>query len=315
MAVRRIIACWPILLLIGLPFFFVGGPGFHSARSFAHLWNLGHILYFALFTLWLLRLAPLRPTQLTAGYRLAILFFTPLLIGAAIEYLQYLSNGRSPSLGDVLRNQLGVCLALLFQNWSQYRGSLQRLLLLLLRGLALVLVCVALFPLLTALWDEHQARRQFPLLAGFESSYELSRWLYSRQLQQESQIVRHGHKAARVQLSTAKYSGIALFHFPKDWRGYRQLHFSVYNPLQVPLELNCRIHDTTHKRRYGPYEDRFNTQFSLRPGWNDLSVSLQQVAAAPKGRAMDMANIAGFGLFVVEQKEAIAIFLDHVYLE
>ncbi|NLZ16923.1 MAG: VanZ family protein [Desulfobulbaceae bacterium] len=314
MTVRRILACWPILLLIGLPFFFMGGPGFHSARSFVHLWNLGHILYFALFALWLLRLAPLQHAHLTTGYRLIILFFCPLLIGAAIEYLQYLTNGRSPSLGDILRNQLGVSLALLFQKWSQYQGGLQRLLLLLLRGLVLLLACVALLPLLIALWDEHQARRQFPLLADFESPHELSRWLYPRQLRQEGQIVRHGRKAARVQLSTAKYSGIALFHFPKDWRGYRQLHFSVYNPLQVPLELNCRIHDMAHQRRYGPYEDRFNMLFLLRPGWNDLSVSLQQVAAAPRGRAMDMANITGFGLFVVEQKEAIAIFLDHVYL-
>ena len=178
-----------------------------------------------------------------------------------------------------------------------------------------MLFIVALLPLLTAVWDEQQARRQFPLLADFESPYELSRWFYWKQLRLENQIVRHGRSSARVQLSTAKYSGIALFHFPRDWRGYHWLHFSVYNPLATKLEINCRLDDTTHRQRHGPYEDRFNTQFLLKPGWNDLSVSLQQAAAAPKGRAMNMSSIKGFGLFVVQQKEAIAIYLDHVYLE
>jgi len=34
-------------------FFFYGGPGYHSARSFQAAWNLGHILYFALVTGWI----------------------------------------------------------------------------------------------------------------------------------------------------------------------------------------------------------------------------------------------------------------------
>ena len=54
---------------------------------------------------------------------------------------------------------------------------------------------------------------------------------------------------------------------------------------------------------------------TLKPGWNDLSISLQQAAASPRGRAMDMTSIKGFGLFVVKQQESIAIYLDHVYLE
>ncbi|MDO5675089.1 MAG: hypothetical protein Q4G66_09265 [bacterium] len=313
--IRSVYSSWPLLLLIGLPFFFVGGPGFYSTRSVVHLWDLGHVLFFAIFTLWLQRLLPLQPRKRASAQSLAILFFLPFLAGFVVECLQFAANGRSPSIADMLRNQLGVIIALAFQGWPQYQTKIHRHALVLLRGLALALLVVALLPFLTAVWDEQQARRQFPLLADFESPYELSRWYYWKQLRLEHQIVRHGNSSARVQLSTAKYSGIALFHFPRDWRGYRKLHFSVYNPLATRLLLNCRLDDTVHRQRHGPYEDRFNTQFSLKPGWNDLSVSLQQAAAAPKGRAMNMARIKGFGLFVVEQKEALAIYLDHVYLE
>lgn len=313
--VQTIFSRWPLLLPIGLPFFFFGGPGFYSARSIVHLWDLGHILFFALFTLWLQGLRPLQRMKTRPLTSLAILFFLPFLTGFVIECLQFVVNGRSPSIADMLRNQLGVLIALVFQRWPQYRAKTHHYAILSLRGLALALLFAALLPLLTAVWDEQQARRQFPLLADFESSHELSRWFYWKQLRLEDQIVRHGRSSARVQLSTAKYSGIALFHFPRDWRGYRRLHFSVYNPRQSRLLINCRLDDSAHRQRHGPYEDRFNTSFSLLPGWNDLSVSLLQAAAAPKDRTMNMAAIKGFGLFVIEQKEALAIYLDHVYLE
>ena len=31
--------------------FFIGGPDYHSSRTFKSFWNLGHILYFALLPL------------------------------------------------------------------------------------------------------------------------------------------------------------------------------------------------------------------------------------------------------------------------
>ena len=82
--VRRSI---PVLLVIGLPFFFVGGPGFYSARSRVHLWDLGHILYFGLFTLWLTGLASDWQAALSRGRRLALLVLLPFVAGLIIECL------------------------------------------------------------------------------------------------------------------------------------------------------------------------------------------------------------------------------------
>ncbi len=46
-----------ILLLIGVPFFFLGGPGSHGSRSFVAIWNLWHVLFFCLFVLILVGIA------------------------------------------------------------------------------------------------------------------------------------------------------------------------------------------------------------------------------------------------------------------
>jgi hypothetical protein len=115
-------------------------------------------------------------------------------------------------------------------------------------------------------------------------------------------------------LSTAKFSGVSLFHFPGDWRGYQTLHCSVYNPLAASLVLIARIHDALHKEQGSEFSDRFNQQFTLQQGWNDLVISLEKVKNAPKGRAMEMQHIEGFGLFVVQQADPLEIYLDHVYL-
>lgn len=308
--VRRSI---PVLLVIGLPFFFVGGPGFYSARSSVHLWDLGHILYFGLFTLWLTGLASDWQTALSRGRRLALLVLLPFVAGLIIECLQFAVNGRRPGMDDLFRNTLGILLVLVFQCWP-LQESRQRLCLGVLRAASLVLLCCALWPLFRSVRDEDRAWREFPVLADFESKGELSRWYHANQLRQEKSIVRHGSCSARVQLSTARISGVTLLHFPHDWHGYRWLRFSVYNPLNGPLELNCRLDDSRHRRTHGPYSDRFNTQLVLRPGWNDLAIDLEEAEKAPKGRRMDMSHIAGFSLFVVQQKAPLALFLDHVRL-
>ena len=309
-AVRRFRRIAPLLLCCGLPFFFVGGPGFYSARSFVHGWDLGHILYFGLLTLWLSGLKPFHRHSMSPIRRSALLFLLLGATAALIEALQFTTHGRVPSLRDLLYSLLGVTLVLVFQDFSQRRAVL-----IVSRGLVLLLLAAALLPLGRALRDELRAWRQFPVLAEFEDQGELSRWYHVNQLRLEDRIVRSGKHAARVQLSTAKISGVILLHLPHDWRGYRRLCFSVYNPLSLPLEINFRLDDQQHRRRHGSFHDRYNTRFSLRPGWNDLVVSLDEAARAPRGRRMDMAHIAGFALFVVEHPTAIALYLDRVRLE
>lgn len=299
-----------VFLLIGTPFFFWGGPGYYSFRSFLAAWDLGHILYFLLFTCLLHQGFRAKKGKASTFVEFLLIFSLIFFLGILVELLQKLGGNRSLDIEDVLRNQLGCLAAYAFVIRPTVGLRQQRLMQL---GITLALM-VAAWPLCRAVIDEYRAIQQFPVLADFETSFERYRWKHSNQLREESNIVRHGHKAVQVQLSTNKFSGIALFYFPHDWRGFQHLRFSVYNPKNTPLVLNSRIHDVHHKKHEMEFSDRYNHQFLLAPGWNDLAILLDKVRAAPKGRAMDMAHIEGFGLFVIQQPQAQVIYLDTVYL-
>jgi hypothetical protein len=301
------------ILLIGIPFFFWGGPGYHGSRSFKAAWDLGHVLFFLLLSLWLHGRLRKKKSAGGSSFRFFLSIFTVVFfIGLLVELLQALTSGRSPDMIDVLRNQLGCLMAFAFVIRPSFFGDSGTLNLF--RGLVLVLLAIAAWPLSRSLIDEYHAARQFPVLSDFETPFERSRWVHVDQLREESEIVRHGRKSVRVQLSTAKFSGIALFYFPRDWRGYQTLRCSVYNPQAAGLVLNSRIHDIHHKEHNMEFSDRFNQQFTLEHGWNDLVISLERVKNAPRGRSMNMERIEGFGLFVIQQPQAQLLYLDHVYL-
>lgn len=300
-----------LLLLCCVPLFFWGGPGYFSARSYLAFWDLGHIGYFCLFTLWLQGVLLRRWPQLPSRQRFALIFLLVLVVGSSVEGLQMLVVGRDPDVFDVLRDLLGslVAFALQGDGFGRWPGLFR-----LYRLLVMGLVGLAIWPLTRAVIDERLAAEQFPVLSDFETPFEVDRWLYARQFSEETAIVRHGRRAVRVQLSTNRYSGVSLFHFPHDWRGYRTLHCSVFFPGPGELVLHTRIHDLHHKTRMREFTDRFNQSFVLGRGWNDLEISLEDVQAAPRGREMDMEHIEGFGLFVVRQDHPQEIYLDYVYL-
>ena len=301
-----------VLLLIGAPFFFLGGPEYHASRSFHAVWDLGHILYFCLGSYvlcnYLRKMNATRPFPWIFFLTFSLVF----LVGFSVEVLQMFCDGRTPDVFDVLRDQLGCLTAFAFflrpvlfgKQWQQH----------LFRGMVLILLAIAVWPLSRSLLDEYLAAKQFPVLADFETPFERYRWVDMQQLREETEKVRHGKMAMRVQLSTAQYSGITLFHFPGNWQGYQHLRFSVYSPQAASLVLNCRIHDVHHKEHGREFSDRFNQQFTLLQGWNDLVISLEKVKNAPRGRAMNMQHIEGFGLFVMQQPSPLEVYLDYIYL-
>ncbi len=303
---------WPVIKY-RFPFFFFGGPGYHSSRSFQAVWDCGHVLFFAIATTWIVSLLRRAAGHLTLHHTFFSVFAGVLVCGVMVEILQMFTGGRSPDLLDVLRNQLG-CLAA-FAWWirpNPFTGHLR--LGRFFRGTVVLLIVIAICPLAQAVIDEQLAIRQFPVLADFETPFERYRWINPRQMHEEETIVRHGRKAMRVHLSTAQYSGVSLFYFPENWQAYRSLQCSVFNPRTTKLELSLRIHDTQHKLHGSEYADRFNKQVVLQPGWNDLVIDLDQVRNAPKGRSMDMQHIEGFGLFVVQQAQPMEIIIDHEVL-
>ena len=240
-------------------------------------------------------------------------FLGVLVLGFLVELLQMYSSHRSPDIYDVMRNQLG-CLVGYTLISLKYEAGVARWWVNPIRYFVCVSLLFALYPLARSLVDEHIAHKQFPILADFETPFERLRWVNSRQLHVQEEIVRHGKQAAQVQLTTATYSGTSLFYFPNNWHGYSMLHFSVYNPLQQSLVLHCRIHDRKHRGNGFVFSDRFHRKFIVHQGWNDLQVSLADVEHAPRSRNMDMKNIENLGFFVVRQPLSRLMYLDHIYL-
>ncbi len=301
---------WLVLFLVffGIPFFFWGGPGYHAARSFKAAWDLGHILFFGCFS-WLVFQYYQTREELRCTLRLFLgIFILVLVLGIGVEFMQLGITGRHPDPYDVLRNQLGCLVAYVFFCCRKEKY------LTLLRTTVLLMLLLAAWPICRALIDELIAREQFPVLADFETPFELARWREGRQLAFDRTQARHGRKSMRVQLSTAMYSGTALFYFPHDWRGYRWLSLSVYNPEPEPVALHCRIHDRWHNKSGQAFSDRFHDKFILRPGWNDLRISLEAVRLAPAGREMDMQYIESFGIFVIRRAKPMVLHVDYVYL-
>ena len=295
------------------PFFFFGGPAYHSPQSYKAAWDLGHIFFFCVVTILFYQYLIQRKRHWHDLQHLTMMFLVVLALGFLVELLQMYSSHRSPDVYDVLRNQLG-CLVGYTLMGLKYRAKRAGWWLKVLRCFVCISLCFAFWPFARSIVDERIAQKQFPVLADFETPFERLRWMNPRQLVVQEDIVRHGKRAAQVQLTTATYSGTFLFYFPNNWHGYSMLHFSVYNPLEKSFELHCRIHDTKHKKSGLAFSDRFHRKFIVHQGWNDLQVPLADVKRAPQLRNMDMDHIENLGFFVVRQPESRRMYLDHIYL-
>ncbi len=298
-----------IALLTGSILFFLGGPDDNSARSFSAFWNLGHIIYFSLLSYAFSKWGWLTRHTLTRQW-LFVLSVT-LFSGILIEVLQSGIPNRTADPVDVIRDLTGSFLFLSFSPvYSRGLGKIKTIL----RTVAIILLLIQLKPLAISLLDEGIAWQQFPLLSNFETPFELNRWHATAKMTiKHIPSIADGH-IMEIALSTAHYSGVELRYFPGDWRKYKTLELSIYNPQTRPLSITCRIHDLQHTQGEQRYSDRYNHGFVLLAGWNKIKIDLNDVALAPQHRKMDLRQIRNLGIFVTSLPQPRIIFLDNVKL-
>ena len=299
-----------VILLLVSPFFFIGGADYYDPRSVKEIWNLGHLVFFAMFVLvlddyWC-------SLHRSIIFRILVTFSILLFVGGAIELIQRNIATRSCSLIDVVRDLSGGAIVLF---WLASR-RLRRWQAMLSGFLLFIVVGCNIVPLLSDITDEYRSYRDFPLLAGFESDAEFERWAGGRRagFQRVSTPRVQGEYSAKITLTTDKYSGVSLDHFPGDWSGRSGLAFDVFNP-GLPLLLHYRVHDNLHHRgTIELYTDRYNGRTLLKHGWNEIVIPMADILNGPEGRTMDLRKISGFGLFVMNQPEPRILFLDNVRL-
>lgn len=301
------------LALIGvaglLPLLFAPvGPDYYSHRLYKALWDLGHLLFFALAAYILVRGLRGRIRLSGPGWIL-LLSAGALLAGALVELIQF-QIGRSISGRDLFNDVVGAYLVGVL--YPPIRRELALGLRWFLQAGLVILLGAVVAPLATLTYDHYLAVRQFPLLASFEHPTELSRWK-GGDYERVALYPAHGNQALRIRFQGKGYEGVSLSHFPGNWRGFQFLELSIYNEGEA-LKATLRIHDEAHVRGDMAYSDRYNLHFALEPGWNHLRVPLQAVAQAPATRQMQMDQVRNLGLFVHNLGRSATIYLDHVRL-
>jgi hypothetical protein len=297
-----------VALLCVSPFFFIGGSSYDDPRSIKEVWNLGHFFYFGMLVLvldgyWCSRSRSLF-FRVFAG--LGTVFF----LGLGIELIQLDIADRFFSWSDVVRDLSGGTTALL---WKVGRRRSRRQSLVC-GFVVMVLVFYSFFPFGAALADEYRSYRDLPLLAGFESKGELSRWEGGRvRLRMVASPRVQGSYSGKINLTTDEYSGLSMIHFPGDWSGWNSLAFDVFNP-GLEITLHYRVHDYLHRGDKQTYGNRFNGSTVLEHGWNEIVIPMTDIINGPKDREMDVKKMRGFGIFVMKQVERRVLYLDDVRL-
>ncbi|NMT64499.1 VanZ family protein [Marinobacter orientalis] len=289
------------------PFFFIGGPQWTDGPLYKSAWNLGHILFFVLLTI------AVQPWRIWAGWRLW-LFATlaVFLFGLGIELLQY-GLSRQMDWHDVLRNLLGLWAVLAV--WPRaIRGRFSPPTVWVLRIIVAGLLIAEVGDIARIGIRQYQVSQLLPALYDFSREDPAPFWNGpitatpgNRQNDRQGQL--------EISLSTNRYSGASLDNFPHDWRGYRHLIVTMYNPQRHSMTLNLRINDVKHDLGDNAYNDRFNIRLELPPGEHSFRLDLDRIRDAPAGRRMDMGAVRRLGLFVSGLTEPKTVYLRDIRLE
>jgi VanZ family protein len=290
--------------------FFFGGSDYDSPRSYKHVWDLGHILFFSILTYLILLNWPKYSETTFLRQSTSIILIT-ICLGSLIELAQTASF-RTSDLMDVVRDIIGCLIALAF--YAPNRKTIPKTCLKIFQTISVIMVSMAFLPLIAASIDETAARNQFPVLSDFETRFESDRWTGDADFSTANKIHSHGKASLKVELNTSLYSGVGLKYFPENWQQYNELQLSIFNPTSEPIQLTCRIHDRQHTRGTHLYEDRFNKSFSISSGWNLIRIPLSQIVNAPLKRKMALNQIQGLGIFAVSLPKPRTIYIDYVRL-
>ncbi len=236
------------------------------------------------------------------------------LIGIAIEIIQPFFN-RSASFLDIYYNFVGVCCAGATYALSRQKGKLKARFIAAYIGIALVLASSLLLPALGAYTLRIQ-EKSLPQLLDFESAWQQRVWRSGGQ--SHTSLIKaprgweeNSSTALQVTFNPGQYPGFNFAHPPKDWTGYSKLRFEVFSKTEKLQRISLRIHDGEHSQEY---TDRFNKSFEIRQGVNSLEIPLSEIQNAPQLRKMNLSNVAGFAIFMVNPEDSPSLYFDNLSL-
>jgi hypothetical protein len=287
----------PALLVVvaWLAWLFWGQPP-RDTMFWNTLFDAGHAVGFAASTWALERVLHRWTPRLTPDRRAVAAALTACVLAGLTELVQFADPRREPSVGDLLRDMAGIAAYLAFRHWHTHARGRPRVRL----ALAATLVALAAFafmPWLRAASAYRQRDAAFPVVVGFEPGWQdmfLTANSATIALVQSEPQAGTPEPTARLILEPGRYPGFSVDELFPDWRGYDRLVVGIQVAGPAPVELMLRIHDGRHS---GEERDRFNRRLRLQPGWQVIAIPLRDVAAAPDGRRLDLADVRGVSIF------------------
>lgn len=289
-----------VLLLLGLPLLFTEGPLSSGEELDRALWDLGHVVYFALAIVTLRGRLDMRTWPHWLAISLAVF-----IISIMLEYMRY-DVGYQQDWSDIERNLIGAWLGIFWLNQAGPQVWTGRL-------IATGLFANQVSLVIAAALMVYRLDAQLPTLTDFEQNYQLDWWQGPVSLSEER--VWQGERSLAVELVPDDYQGARLTRVHRDWSSYKRLALAVYNPDLTPLTLNVRIDDRTSVDSNVAFGHRFNESFIAEFGWNLVRIPLQRIRQSPAERDLDLSQVERLEIFALDLQRPRRIHLDHLRLE
>ncbi|MCC6931867.1 MAG: hypothetical protein IT292_01240 [Deltaproteobacteria bacterium] len=273
--------------------------------------DAGHLLIFFLATILSLRIMTKHSAPSPELIKLLALGIGSLIV---ITELIQPYVGRSASFYDALFGLFGLALGLI--DYKMYFKRIRGKYLYATILLNCLLVTLSLIPVLYATEIYLLGRKIFPVISDFESPLELKLWQpYALSSNSQPSIAlsrdfkSSGRSSLAIGLPQAKFAGLEYrwqFYFE---RSFDKLLFDIYNPSNR-FVLHLRADD----KREAEFNDRYNKQFVIPPGWHTISLPLTDLTT-PGGRQIDIYKLRRLLFFLDEDYLPSTFYLDNIRLE
>ncbi len=289
---------------------FVGGPDYESHRVVQQIWDVGHVALFLMLSYIILIF--IRKYKLSHITQFLIIVALSFIFGLFVELIQLLI-GRDFELQDLANDVSGSIIGYFI--YYLLHVKISKLYNIIAAMSIVLLLMISLYPLANVLVDEVKMKNEFPVLSDFESATQLSRWdVKQANLSLNKHHVQQGEYSLQAIFLPDAFPDITLQHFSRDWSGYNNTKFSLYNKAQDPIIIELKIYDEDHMKYGYQYTDRFNRKLLLQPGWNNIFISLNEIFNSPEKRTMDITRIKSFSLFLKDVTSPVTIYLDDLKL-
>lgn len=296
-------------LLLVLCLLFLPLPG--NSLWWREVFNSGHVALFVFLAFFIYGQLKATPRLLNSLVIYPVVLIVGISLGGLIELLQSFVQ-RDASINDLYSDFFGLLAGLsLIAAYSlkkhQYKKVATALLL-----VSVIFVSIGVLPLIQLSWFYAERQRAFPVIVDFDADWSF-RFMRFDKVDLLERTRRSQSKAVYpVQFNLGKYPGISVIEPEPDWSDYRSLRMKIFSKNKGDFILVLRIHDDKHNQQF---LDRFNMRLQIRQGMNEIDVPLKRVELAPRGRKMDLANIAGIILFMREPDEPVRLEMSNIYLE